>query len=123
MYVPNSGARVYLNSNLTGGAVAPYLQGTFLKSFASVKVEDVEAELLDSIGELLSFWGFTLAFGAEYFFTDHFSVGGEYGLRYIKTSAKVEVEIDITEDPIALDSDLAISYGASYANVSVNFHF
>jgi hypothetical protein len=123
MYVPHFGARVYLNSNMSSGSVVPYLQGTFMKSFASVDMGDVDADLEDSIGDLLSFYGISLAFGAEYFFSDIFSVGGEYGLRYMKTSSDLEVDLDIGDEPIELDSELEVSYKASYAVVSLNFHF
>ena len=122
-YVPNFGLRFYLNPGLVSGAVVPYLQGTFMKSFASIDIGDSESELTDAIGDLLSFYGFSIAFGAEYFFSDRFSVGGEYGLRYIMTSTEMDVAIDILDEPIEVDSDLDVSYGASYAAVCLNFHF
>lgn len=123
MYVPHFGARVYLNSSMTTGAVVPYVQGTFMKSFASIDLGDVDPDLEDAIGDLLSFYGISLAFGAEYFFAERFSLGGEYGLRYIKTSSDLNVELDILDEPISMDSNLEIAYRASYAGVSLNFHF
>ncbi len=123
MYVPNFGVRFYLSSSLTGGSVVPYVQAAFLKSFASVDVGDTDSEVTDAIADLLSFYGISVGFGAEYFFSDNFSVGGEYGLRYIKASAAMEVSLDILDEPIEIDSDLDIVYNASYANVSLNFHF
>jgi hypothetical protein len=123
MYIPHFGARVYLNSNRTAGSVVPFVQGTFMKSFASVDLGDGDSDLTDAIGDLLSFYGIGLAFGAEYFFADRFSLGGEYGLRYMKTSAELNVDMDILDEPITLDSNLEISYKSSYAGVSLNFHF
>ena len=123
MYIPHFGARIYLGGPGTTGAVVPYLQGTFMKSFASIDVGDADPTLEDAIGDLLSFYGIGLVFGAEYFFADHFSLGGEYGLRYIKTSGELEIEADILDEPLSLDSDLEISYRTSYAGVSLNFHF
>jgi len=123
MFIPHFGARVYLGGPGTTGAVVPYLQGTVMKSFASIDVGDESTELEDAIGDLLSFYGITLAFGAEYFFAESFSLGGEYGLRYIKTSADLNVDLDILDEPISMDSNLEIAYRASYAGVSLNFHF
>jgi hypothetical protein len=94
-----------------------------MKSFASVDLGGGDSELEDSIGELLSFYGLSLAFGAEYFFSDFFSIGGEYGLRYMKTSSDLEVDLDILDEPVELDSELEVSYRASYAVASLNFHF
>ncbi len=123
MYVPSFGARVYLNSNTTSGAVVPYIQGAFMKSFASVDLGEGTADIENAIGDLLSFYGISVAFGAEYFFAERFSLGGEYGLRYFKTSADVSVDLDVLDEPISVDSNLEAAYRASYAGVSLNFHF
>ena len=123
LFVPHFGIRKYFGQNLVGGAVVPYLQASFLKSFASIDVGGESSELTDAIADLMSFYGATFAFGAEYFFTDRFSVGGEYGLRYLKMSTELEVDLDIVDEPVSLDSDLDVTYKASYAIVSLNFHF
>jgi hypothetical protein len=123
MYIPHFGARIYMGGAGSTGAVVPYVQGTFMKSFASIDLGGADAALEDAVADLLSFYGIGLAFGAEYFFADRFSLGGEYGLRYIKTSGELELELDILDEPISMDSDLEVSYRTSYAGVSLNFHF
>jgi hypothetical protein len=121
LFIPHFGARIYLNPNRSSGNVVPYLEGTFLYAFPSVDLGD-ESSLEEMVEDVLGFWGFTAVFGAEYFFSDRFSVGGEYGLRYLRDSAELEIEEgDIIEEEI--DSEVTVSYNASYVAASLNFHF
>jgi len=106
--VPHLGAKVFLGSKLA----RPYVFGDV---FISLPIVDLEAdgsiehwqyqddalvehteenyseytsEVRKTVKEVVSFWGFTVGAGAEYFFNPHFSVGGEYGLRVLFDSAE-----------------------------------
>jgi hypothetical protein len=99
LVIPTFGVRYAL----AGEELKPYLFGSLLKSFAFVSAEgkevhrwggpggsgqdideydlgDEEEELVE---EILGVWGLDFGFGAEYPFSEHFSVAGQYGLRII----------------------------------------
>jgi hypothetical protein len=131
--------------------VAPYFLGDFFFSMASVKVDDVEPEEEELMEDILQFWGLGLAFGGEYYFSDGFSVGGEYGIRYLKNSvaehtmevgygydvtwkgpekaAKGNVELDELDSPsqdpavYQLNEEFSFAFRITYVAISVNFHF
>lgn len=110
IFVPHLGVKYSLGRR-AAGQVSPFIRGVFFKSFASVNIEgkqknvqyewddyqpgdppddsDVwEDEYADedasSIAEdALDFWGLQVAFGAEYYFNERFSLGGEFGIRML----------------------------------------
>ena len=119
VYVPHVGARFYFNPSRDPGTVSPYMEGSLLFSFASADLGD--ATIDNMIEEALSFWGLNIAFGAEYFFNERFGVTGMYGIRYLKDSADLEVEESDLWDEV--DSELSVTYKATYAGVGLNFRF
>jgi len=115
MMMPHGGVKLYLKPR-TAGMTAPYFLVDFFKAFTSVdlgsddeSVEDVE----EFANDLLSPFGLNLAFGAEYHFSDYFSLGGEYGSRYLMSKAEMD-EIDI---------EISTSMGMTYAAITANFAF
>jgi hypothetical protein len=82
----------------------------------------------DAAKDILAFHGINLGAGAEYYFADEFSLGGEYGLRLIFTSAEYK---DSDSDPSELESGWSDSWKVegsaalrlSYAALTLNFHF
>ena len=66
-----------------------------------------------------------LCFRVEYFFEDNFSVGGEFGLRYLK--GKITQNNDVTVGPNnqVHTEQTEINLGAmpTYSKISVNFYF
>jgi hypothetical protein len=93
LYIPNVGTRYYFSSK----ELKPYVYLGFLKSIATVNLKATSStttmELLgkdtkDQLTSLLGFWGINAGFGAEYPFSEHFAVGGEYGFRYLHAHAK-----------------------------------
>jgi hypothetical protein len=118
IYVPHVGARFYFGPPRAAGNVVPYIEGSLMFSFATADLGGAD-ELEDLVKDALGFWGVGVLFGAEYFFTDRFSVAGEYGLHYLKDS------IDATgDDPDAiLEADVDAGFKTSYTGVALNFHF
>ncbi len=151
LVIPHIGAKYLLGS----GDVRPYFFANAFFSIPSVKLEtdrrdewwsyeddklvdhgkDSGSENLDSktketINDILGFWGVTLGGGAEYFFSERFSIGGEYGIRLFFNS------VDISNVPAGPDADsygetytgewegeLSASLRLTYAVVSLNFYF
>jgi hypothetical protein len=111
LLIPHFGAKLYFKQGAGDTPVNVYGRGGMFFSIPSVnmKGERVEEEWLYENGaqtdhdqrkedlklsdsdrklanDILSFWGFDFALGAEYCFSPKFSVGGEYGLRFLLNS-------------------------------------
>jgi hypothetical protein len=118
IYIPHAGVRMYLGSPAAVGGVRPYLEASFMYSIASVDLGGLGA-LEETVKNVLTFWGFNAIFGAEYSFSERFGVSGEYGLRYIKDTAKIDTG-DLVDVP---KTELKAAFKASYVGVGLNFHF
>jgi hypothetical protein len=114
---PNLGIKLYLKRR-GSREVCPYFLLGFFKTYASVDRgaksawEKATEELVE---ELNSPWGFFPAFGAEYFFSNNFSLGGEGGLRFSFADAGAGWD----ETVVNLDDD----YFAHYIGLTLNFRF
>ena len=105
LFIPHIGARLYMGDAKKD--VRPYVFGDLLKSFAFVSASDdysytdyingavsgagtdnssLSDDSKDRIKKVLGVLGVSAGFGCEYSFSERFSVGGEYGLRYLHTS-------------------------------------
>lgn len=120
LFIPNIGTRFAFGAT----PLKPYVYLGFLKSFGSVSAKisegseslEFEGELKDQINDLMSFWGINAGFGAEYPFSEHFGVAGEYGFRYLKTHAEGEIDEDITDE-------INVSLRQSTARVLLSYKF
>ena len=150
LVIPHFGIKLHLADKEK--SLRPYLIGDLFKAFAFVNVEGKEVdryynpqgqityEYVDEYGlekneeefikSLLGVWGFILAFGADYSFSEHFSVGGEYGVRLFFTSGDQEQKDSGDSDYDGIDDwrsewkeELSGTLKMSYAVVVLNFHF
>jgi hypothetical protein len=136
LLIPHIGARFYFATE----PLKPYVFLGFLKSmpFVSAKISGtdnyfnpdgtsdgsdtysakLEGDAKDVITKPLGFWGMNLGFGAEYPFSENFSLGGEYGLRWFHTS---------TESSGLLGDEMSAEMSASLklttARVVLNYNF
>lgn len=128
MIIPYAGVKFLLS---TTGETKPYVFGTFFKSFASVKFESGGESLLgddveDFIKDLLGFWGLKFGLGAEYAVSEHFSIGGEYGLNMYFLSG--ELDMGVTESEFngyeeSIKMDVSGSLKKTFVAVVLNFYF
>jgi hypothetical protein len=89
VYVPFVGAKILFGgreANKTGA----YITGIIGKPMFSSKSISNGKESTDSFFNNLSAWMLMAGFGGEYFFSESFSIGGEFGLRVILVSYKEE---------------------------------
>jgi hypothetical protein len=112
MILPHIGSKVYFADERSQGEVIPYVQGGLLFSIPSVNWDGMDADDEKLIEDALGFWGLNAAFGSEYYFSDAFSVGGEYGVRYFSGGA----------DGDAGNDDVSVSLAITYIAVTLNFH-
>ncbi len=115
-FTPNVGVKFYFKER-TDNSVCPYIYGGFFKTFTSVNIEDEEEEA-KFLGKLHSPFGFIPAFGAEYCFTENFSLGGEMGFRF--SFAKGEWEQG--DDPKYKD-EATFNTIFHYIALTLNFRF
>jgi outer membrane protein W len=118
MYLPYLGARYYFDRDRSTGNVVPFIEGGVMFPFATVNFSD-DMEFEDVDVNHVSTWGLTGAFGAQYYFSDRFSIGGEYGLRYLKNTA----DITVTDWDGTHDIDTKVIYRSSYSALSLIFRF
>jgi len=124
MFIPYIGAKFFLS---TTREAKPYVFGSFFKSFPSVKFEVGGEDALgeegeDFIKDLLGFWGLKFGFGAEYAVSDHFSIGGEYGVKMHFYGAELNIE-DMGDLADEIQTEVSASLKQSYVAVVLNFYF
>lgn len=111
--------------------VKGYMTAAFSKPFINAKME-YNGEENEEIGEILdriSLWGATAGVGAEYFFDDNFSLGGEFGLQivagkyyeeyvddYYNPNTSTYVDADFTRE-------INVRLMPTYSKISLNFYF
>lgn len=83
-------------------------------------------EINDVLKEVKLFGG-ELGFGVEYFFDDNFSIGGEFGLRYISGKYTNSFEQDVYNgsemQPEDFEDTFRLSLMPTYSRISLNFYF
>jgi len=148
VFIPHIGSKLYLKSRPLERAVIPYFLGDVFFSLASVSIQGFDTEEEDMVKDILQFWGLGLGFGAEFYFTESFSVGGEYGLRYFHdhvdapeqeshyyynevwkgndrvSKSNVELDQPISSTQVdAVNDEFSFAFKVTYVAISLNFHF
>jgi hypothetical protein len=91
VYAPFVGAKILLGGG-ESGKVGAYITGIISKPIISGKSvsNGKESESTKKFFENLGAWMFLAGFGGEYFFSEDFSIGGEFGLRVFLVNYKEE---------------------------------
>jgi hypothetical protein len=123
--VPHLGSRFYFARERQSGDVVPYVQGDFMFSLASVNVDGISQRDKDLAEDILGFWGMSAAFGAEYYFSERFSIGGEYGFRYFNDGVETHRD-EFTYDGGWVKREVTdkfdVTFNVSYVTLTLNFH-
>jgi hypothetical protein len=85
----------------------------YFPATSDVSLTQIEAE--EFLKEILSPWGINFSFGAEYYFSEQFSLGGEFGLR--NGFSKAEVILSDTETLFKTNA----SYHDTYVAMTLSF--
>lgn len=128
LIMPNVGVKYFfkesgnLKAHVTGNFAKPIITGRL--SIDGTDQPEVQ-ELVDGI----SIWGGELGAGAEYFFDEYFSIGGEFGLRYIhvgfESTTETSVYNPITDEFLQSQSTYSARSAISptFSKFSLNFYF
>jgi hypothetical protein len=111
LIIPSIGLKFFIAEK---NELKAYLSFSVSKPLASGKLEhdgDEEPGVGAAV-ETLSFIGAKGGFGVEYFFTENFSIGGEFGVRHFKIKY-VEVE----------EIDLSLGITPTYSMWTLNYYF
>ena len=108
-----------------------YISTSFSKPFIGGKVindgeknEDV-MEFIRKVG----IFGGTIGFGAEYFIDENFSLGGEFGLRYLHFRYEDSYSTEFYNpaqgyyQETEIMNDLKFNISPTYSKISLNFYF
>ncbi|MCK4663365.1 MAG: hypothetical protein KAT68_10905 [Bacteroidales bacterium] len=115
VFMPYAGSKFFI---IDKESIKSSINATIFKPFIFGKeVDDGEED--DSYKEnlkKLKIWGGELGFSSEYFFSEHFSVGGEFGFRFgfYKYEHDSGTENQYTED---------LNMNMTYISGSMNFYF
>lgn len=127
LILPSLGVKYFI---LEREKLKAYSSLSFTLPILSLKSDDKEynkqiKEELDKV----NIWGSELSFGVEYFFDEQFSVGGEFGLRYIHFDYADEREYTVIdqmtgEELKAKSSEsINLNFKPTFTKVSLNFYF
>lgn len=146
LIMPHIGVRL----NMGGEAVKLYLNGNIQITIPSVEgrseyrsvyynpdgtiwdIDEDEYELSEEdqekVQDVLDFVSVSLGFGTEYYFSNGFSIGGEFGLRLFRTSFEFEeVDEDIYEGTVDWREEwkatAEASLGTTYTQFTLNYYF
>lgn len=128
LIMPNIGIKYFikevgdLKAHLTLNVMKPIVTGKVIND------GDVDEDYSDYV-KAISLWGGEFSFGAEYFFDEHFSIGGEFGLRYMRARFKQEEDVDIFNPITGLTEsstqtyDMKLNMSPTFSKISLNFYF
>jgi hypothetical protein len=104
-----------------------YENGVLVDHDLNVTKDELGKETEDLLEDVLAFWGLTFGGGAEYFFSDRFSVGGEYGIRLLFLGTKnTDEDRDVYGEDEYIDkytSEVSSSLSLTYALLTLSYHF
>jgi len=108
-----------------------YVTAAFSKPFLSAKLEfdGEEEEEISEIVDRVKLWGATAGVGAEYFFDDNFSLGGEFGIQIVTGKYTSEYTDDVynyddsTYQEFDFEDEVTVRLMPTYTKISLNFYF
>jgi len=126
--MPNLGIKYFIKES---GSLKAHLTLNICKPLISAKAYDDgdPIEEINNINKRLNLIGGELGFGVEYFFDDHFSIGGEFGLRYfrLKYNNVQNVQLYNPNDGSNYASENVyeskVKMNPTFTRISLNFYF
>jgi hypothetical protein len=132
LYVPNIGVKFFaieqnkLKAYFNLSVSKPFIRGKMQVDGDDAEFDfngDDDATVNDILKEIKLIGG-EFGFGVEYFFDNNFSIGGEFGLRYLRGKFTMEDEgAEIDDDVETYTDTYKISMSPTYSKISLNFYF
>jgi len=128
LYIPTLGVKYFIKQQ---DKIQAYLTLGVTKPILSGKTEydgDEDSQFNEDL-QNIDLWGGEFGFGVEYFFDPSFSLGGEFGIRYLRLRYKDSNETFVF-DPSTGDTraskfqeDYGINISPTYSKISLNYYF
>lgn len=128
LYIPNIGLKYFAKQQ---NKIQAYLSLNLSKPLLSGKLkydgeedEDFKEEIKKN-----SMWGGEFGFGIEYFFDENFSLGGEFGLRYIHLKYEDSRDREIYNPDIGdyqdvkIEDNFKFNTSPTFSKISLNYYF
>lgn len=125
VYIPNIGLKYFLKEQ---NKIKAYASISISKPFISGKQkndDEIDNDFDENVKSMKA-WGAECGVGAEYFFDDNFSLGGEFGLRYLHLRFEETYETgpyypnyvtgDVTEK-------VKLNASPTFSKISLNYYF
>lgn len=128
LIMPNLGVKYFIKET---GNLKAHLTLNVSKPILSGKVVyngEEDDEIKDAIKNLKLFGG-EFGFGAEYFFDENFSLGGEFGIRYMMVRYKDSYETSVynpntgMSEPSENTYEFKSAVSPTFSKISLNFYF
>ncbi len=128
LIMPNIGAKYFLfeKENVKASATLNFTKPIIA---AKAEIDGEDDEFLNDAIKGISLWAGELSFGAEYFFSEQFSLGGEFGFRYIHFNSQI-TETRTIFNPITFETveteatyDTKINASPTFSKIGLNFYF
>ncbi|MBN1898977.1 MAG: hypothetical protein JW827_09380 [Spirochaetes bacterium] len=86
--------------------------------------DDIADYAIDNIlNEVIRFSGLKMGLGAEYFFSDNFSIGGQFGFNFAFSDYKIKQKIDVLGTSYDLDLRSDNTIIETETGITLNFYF
>ncbi len=128
IYLPSVGLKYFFKNH---NKLKAYGSLAITKPILSVsqEIDGDEDEALKEYVDGISLWGGEIGFGIEYFFDENFSLGGEFGIRYLNLSIEETYKSTVYNPNTGLDESanfedsFSYSLNPSYTKISLNYYF
>jgi hypothetical protein len=128
LLIPNIGLKYFLKQQ---NKIQAYISICISKPLLSGELkEDGEVDKdVKKLVDNLSMWGGECGFGVEYFFDENFSIGGEFGIRYLNMHYEEFSEDEIYNSNTGqylkseVNKDYKLNLSPTFSKLSVNFYF
>ncbi len=128
LYLPNLGIKFYA---VEKNKLKAYFNVSLAKPFIRGKLEndgETSDEFNDELKKIKLFAG-EFGFGTEYFFDNNFSIGGEFGIRYLfgkYTNSYEDEEYNPNTsnyETVEIENTTKVGLSPTYSKISLNFYF
>jgi len=128
LYIPNIGIKYFVKQQ---NKIQAYLSLNLSKPLLSgkLKYDGEEDEDFKEDIKNISMWGGEFGFGVEYFFDENFSLGGEFGLRYIHLNYEESRDREIYNPDIGdyqnvkIEDNFKFNASPTFSKISLNYYF
>lgn len=128
IFIPNLGLKYFIKEK---NNIKSFVSLSVSKPFLSGKIENNGVENQDFKDRVasISLWGGEFSFGVEYFFDENFSLGGEFGLRYLRLSNDFSDNQEVYNpnagdfETVEVESNFNFNLSPSFSRISLNYYF